>query len=118
MTEGELGREIMKAATECGARLFRNNTGLGWSGNAQFHEVDGVKVVIIRNARPLHAGLCVGSPDYIGWTKDGRFLAIEVKLKGKPTKEQKNFIFQVQSMGGVGIIAYSVQDVVSVLKSL
>ncbi len=55
-----------------------------------------------------------GISDIIGCLKNGRFLAIEVKRKGnKPSNEQLEFIERVNKMGGVGIIAYSLDDVVS-----
>lgn len=115
MTEGDLQREIMKAVTARGARCFRNNVAEGWIGNSEIIEF-GPIVVKTSNARRLHAGLCVGSSDLIGWTKDGRFLAIEVKTKtGRVTPEQQNFINQVNAAGGVGIVARSVQDALNAL---
>jgi hypothetical protein len=100
---------------------WRNNTGMGWIGHSiTLKNGD----VMIRNARPLHAGLCVGSSDIIGIKKIkitqemvgkeiGQFLAIEVKQeKKKPTKEQQNFIDFVNSNGGIGFVARSEQDII------
>lgn len=100
---------------------WRNNTGMGWIGQSiKLKNGD----VMIRNARPLHAGLCLGSSDIIGIKKIkitqemvgseiGQFLAIEVKQeKKKPTKEQQNFIDFVNSNGGFGFVARSEQDII------
>ena len=56
-----------------------------------------------------------GVSDILGiW--QGRFLAIECKIKGKyPTKEQKEFLKDVVDQGGIGILAYKLEDVQNVL---
>ena len=117
MTEAELQREIMKAVTEAGGRVFRNQVGQGWYGRVS-HE-DGSHIhpcrIIIVDPRAIHSGLCTGSSDLIGWYH-GRFLAIEVKsAKGRATQEQVNFIEAVNRDGGIGVIARSVQDVLDEL---
>lgn len=73
--------------------------------------------LLIQDARPLHAGLCEGSSDLIGWTTKtvtpdmvGKpvavFTAIEVKSgTGRATKEQINFLKVVRESGGIsGVI--------------
>lgn len=85
MTESTLIRHIMLTVPAYGCRLFRNNTG------------------ILKDVRGKHVkfGLCVGSSDLIGWTKSGRFLAIEVKVKQrKPTAAQTRFMDAVNLAGG------------------
>jgi hypothetical protein len=58
-----------------------------------------------------------GSSDIIGLLRGGRFLAIEVKAPGEhPTREQKEFLDMVRRRGGVAILAYSLEDVTSVLS--
>lgn len=53
-----------------------------------------------------------GISDIIGCLPNGRFLAIEVKAPGgKPTFEQKGFIERVSYMGGIGMVAYSIDEV-------
>ena len=95
MTEAEIMRDIQLEATKLGHRLWRNNV-----GTAKTHD-----------GRWIKFGLCVGSSDLIGLTKDGRFLAVEVKgPKGKPTKEQTAFVEQINSMGGIGFVANSVES--------
>lgn len=59
-----------------------------------------------------------GVSDIIGVLPDGKFLAIEVKVKpNKPTEHQRWFLEQVELNGGVSILAYSLQDVIDALKN-
>lgn len=95
MIEGDLMREIQIAASRKGARLFRNNVGVGR----------------VSNDKKIRFGLFKGSSDLIGWTKDGKFLAVEVKTeKGILTKAQQRFLLAVIKAGGIGIVALSVDD--------
>lgn len=119
MGEINLMREIQLRASALGARLFRNNVGVGWAGKLQKH--DG-STVTLKNARPLHAGLCEGSSDLIGWqsveitsdmvgTRVAVFFAVEVKSdEGRATVEQLNFLSAVREAGGYSTIARSLED--------
>jgi hypothetical protein len=90
-------------------RLFRNNVGTGWAGRV-IRVPDGV---LIRNPRPLRAGLVKGSSDLIGWTEVeitpdmvGRrvaiFTAVEAKTPNDTVREdQANFLTVVANAGGV-----------------
>ena len=90
-------RDIQLAVTQQGHRVFRNNIGVA-------KDVDN---------RYIRYGVCnPGGADLIGWTKMGKFLAIEVKsAKGKLTAHQNSFLMAVMKSGGVGIVARSVDDV-------
>jgi len=102
MREGELLRRILLQSSEQGARLFRNNTALGWVGDVVSRSPS---VLVLQNYRPLRAGLCVGGSDLIGWTpRDGIavFTAIEAKTgRLKPTHEQESFLAAVERAGGI-----------------
>lgn len=123
MSEHRTQNEI-RLAIGGDAALFRNNVGTAWTGDAVSLK-DGS--VLIRNPRILHAGLCKGSSDLIGWrsitiTQDmvGKavavFSAIEVKgKKGKATKEQLHFVNTVLTAGGYAGIAKSPEDAKSIL---
>lgn len=114
MTEVDLMRQIQVAASRAGHRLFRNNTAQGWVGKFASMDTDGT--VTLRVARVLHAGLCVGSSDLIGWTRLGRFLAIEVKMPGgHRTAEQKQFIAAVVAAGGLAGFAESVDQAMEII---
>jgi hypothetical protein len=104
---------------------FRNNTAQAWVG-----------IPVARNAtkitlaeyRPLHAGLCKGSSDLIGWTvvevtpemvgtKLAVFTAIEVKsATGKVRPEQLIFIEQVNKAGGFAGIARGPVEAVNIVN--
>lgn len=99
-------------------RAFRNNVGMGWTGKA----IRKGSLIIIENPRPLHAGLCEGSSDLIGWTtmqitpdmvghRVAVFTALEVKTAtGRPSNEQLNFIQRVRDAGGIAGIARTPQE--------
>lgn len=108
-----------------GAKLFRNNTGTAWAG-----EVIGKtkNTITLKDPRPLHAGLCKGSSDLIGWlpvliTPDmigqtvAVFSAIEAKTKtGRVSQDQINFIANVSQAGGRAGVARSKEDAKKILK--
>lgn len=93
-SEADIQRACMIEASNCGAIVWRNNTGAYNDGD-----------------RFIRYGLCKGSSDLIG-IYEGRFLAIEVKTpKGRATKHQMNFLNAVNAAGGIGFIAKSPEDV-------
>lgn len=108
-----------------GAKIFRNNTGVGWSGQSKRTQT-GDRIVY--DAQPLRAGLCTGSSDLIGWTPVeitsemvGKtvavFTAIEVKQpSGKATTAQINFLQSLQKDGGIAGIARSAEDAVNLIQ--
>jgi len=117
MKESNLMRSILLALSKAlpNARLFRNNTGMAWAGKVIHQTASGL--MALQDARPLHAGLCEGSSDLIGWTtveitqemvgaKVAVFTAVEVKQPGKkPTESQANFLQRVQEAGGLAMVA-------------
>ncbi len=109
MIELDIMRLIQAQATTDGHRLFRNNVAKAWVGIYAGRTADGT--VTLKNARPLHAGLCVGSSDLIGFTAKGRFLAVECKSAvGRPSPEQTNFIETVRKFNGLAGLAKSISD--------
>lgn len=57
-----------------------------------------------------------GIADLIACSPKGRFVAIEVKKPGgKPSPDQLAFLDNVRSCGGIGILAFSLDDVVEAL---
>lgn len=125
MTEPELIRRILLAGTAEGARLFRQNVGQGWAGKAAHRG----STVVIENARPLHAGLCKGSSDIIGWrpvviTPDmvGQTVAIFVAIEAKTgrlrtTADQQRFLDAVEKAGGIAGVAKGVDNAVAMLNT-
>ena len=106
-SERAIQNEILLSASEAGWTLWRNNVGVGWQG--QYTRLpDGS--ILIQDPRPLHAGLCVGSSDLIGWrplligpehvgTTIAQFTGIEVKTKrGRESIAQANFPYSDSSI--------------------
>ena len=129
MSEKTLISEIQLLFTQKGNRIFRQNVGTGWAGEFFKPAMEtSVRVsprdVVVKNARPLKAGLCTGSSDLIGWqsitiTEDmiGKrvaiFTAIEVKHGStRTTEEQKRFIESVNNSGGHAKIVRSLDEVI------
>lgn len=123
MSEHITQQQILLACGSGSVRLWRNNVGTGWAGQATKVTSGNRQAiaaalrpgdVVIRQGRPLHAGLCVGSSDLIGYRQvDGvaQFVAIEVKSeRGSPTAEQTQFLNHIQSAGGCAGIARNVGD--------
>lgn len=125
--ESNITKEILLESSQRHAILFRNNTGMGWIGTRIHYPKQGY--VLLKDARPLHAGLCTGSSDLIGWkritiTEDmvGKtlavFAAVEVKTPtGRASKDQLNFISQVRAQGGIAGIARSREEARNLLES-
>jgi hypothetical protein len=117
--EGRIQRDIMLAASAAGWTTWRTNTGQAWTGDVS-RLADGS--ILIRNPRPLHAGLCTGSADLIGLRPVvvtapmvgatlAQFIALEVKgPRGRVTAEQERFLAFVRSKGGLAILARSADD--------
>jgi hypothetical protein len=120
-------KRILLACSRGSARLFRNNNGVGWVGKSVRIDKPGpvhlnAGDVVIRAARPLHAGLIGGSGDLIGWRSFviqpedvGRrvavFCSIEAKEgTGRMSPEQRNFRDQVLAAGGIAGEVRSVED--------
>jgi hypothetical protein len=118
--ESILLRQIQLALSPAGTRVWRNNVATGWVGDVQ--RLSG-NDVYIRNARPLHAGLCKGSSDLLGFhpvrvTAEmiGRnvavFLAIEGKTgRARTTAEQDTFLRAVEHAGGIAIVGREAEAV-------
>lgn len=59
-----------------------------------------------------------GTPDLIGYLPDGKFIGIEVKKPGgEVSREQQDFLDDLNNKGGLGFVAYSLDDVVDTLRN-
>lgn len=111
MSETNLLSALRRAATNMGARLFRNQVGF----------------YILAKGGSLSSGLAVGSSDLIGWmpvtvTKDmvgsqvAVFLSVEAKSgHGKLSTKQKDWIKMVKWFGGIAGEVRSEQDLEDLL---
>lgn len=123
-SEAHIERQIRLAlGSRPGLRLFRQDTGLAWTGRVASTLPNGAPVpqgdVYLRGARRVSYGLHKGSPDLIGWTvRNGVavFTALECKsATGRPTPEQLRFIEAVQRAGGLAGVVRSVDEALAVL---
>lgn len=130
MAEADFMRRLQILASKFGARLFRQQVGMGWVGKAEritFPRRVDVRPgdVVIRNARPFHAGV-EGMSDLGGWvpvqvtpemvgSTIALYAQVEVKENARPTKEQLAWIEAVNKAGGRAGIARSEQDLDDIL---
>lgn len=133
--EGDLMRSIMLRLSRIpGTKVFRNNVATAWVGASKmFNKPETVNVkpgdVLIHNARILHAGLCVGSSDIIGFKSVvvtpemvGKTIAIfagvEIKTaSGKLSKEQIAFIDTLNRFGAIGAVARNEDEAEHLFKT-
>lgn len=118
MSDTSFLNKIALAIARGPTRAFRNSIGLGWVGQSRrISAVETIQVnpgdVVIRRARPLHAGLLKGSGDLVGWhtvevTPEmvGRRVAVFLSLEGKQgtdrsSPEQIHWRNQVAQAGGI-----------------
>lgn len=134
--EHPIQQRILIAHGAGDTRLWRNNVGTGWTGQATRVSAGNLAAmarglrpgdVVIRAGRPLHAGLCVGSSDLIGLRslvvgpelvgqRIARFAAVEVKSPtGRLTKDQAAFIETIQRLGGLAGPARSSEEAAGIL---
>ena len=129
--ETALMRQTQIDASQLGARLFRQQTGMGWIGkgldgkSAQpARSVKQITIypgdVVIRKARPFHAGF-TGLSDLGGWTPVeikpahvGETLAVTLQVETKDdaitTKAQLRWIEAVNRAGGIAGVVRSYDD--------
>lgn len=104
MTEHELQSQIIELIQRRGGLVIRIN-----SGKAIIKRESGTQVIM---------GAAKGTSDLIALYK-GRFLAIEVKVRNnRATFEQELFLLDVRDRGGIGIVTWSLDTVISLLDSI
>jgi len=131
--EKQLLNEFTIKISHLGGRVFRPNVGRAWVGKTSGPVTQMFKThlnpgdLVIREARPFHAGFPKGSSDLIGWipveiTKEmvgstlAVFSAFEVKTgKVRTTKEQQQFIDTVNRSGGIATITRKYSDILDAI---
>jgi hypothetical protein len=126
MREQSIQKRILLHCGHGNTRLYRANVGQAWQGTV-IKQPSGD--ILIRNPYPIRFG-AKGMSDLIGWhtvtiTPEmvGRQLAvysaIEVKTsRGRPSKDQLNFIENVRNSGGFAGIARSAEEAEQILKEI
>lgn len=126
MLESDILKLAMMRASALGGVVFRNNVAKAWVGVVTQKTED---LLVLRNYRVLHAGLCEGSSDAIGWksiviTPDmvGKrvavFTAIETKTpkKGQLSEEQCKFLRAAWNAGAFAAVVRQEADVDKMLS--
>jgi len=125
MSEQQEQRLVQREATLRGHRLFRNNTGKAWVGKVVKRTKE---LITLQHYRRFHGGLCVGSPDLVGWTvvtitpdmvgrRIGVFTGVEMKGKrGKARPEQEKFIEIASSFGCFCGVCRSIEDYAELIE--
>lgn len=124
--ESNIFKACQIRATELGARLWRQNSGISWAGKATRVEKNGqysLKTgdVIIRNGYALRSGfpgisdgggycMVTVTPEMVGSALPV-VLQVETKADGAVTDEQRKFIAHIRKVGGRAGIARSADDV-------
>lgn len=124
MTESALLRSLLLSTSRLGARLFRNTTGRYRLALPDCPRCQAT-------GRVIASGLCVGSPDLVGWVPVtvtpemvGRQLAVFVGLEakrptgGRVSTEQAAFIQALAAAGGVAAVVRSCVDAHKALWSV
>lgn len=102
MTEMQLVHWIISYIQMKGHTAWRNNAG---------------KIPLERNGvkRFINIGQ-KGLPDVLGYTKDGRFIGIEAKIKpNKPSPIQQQTIDEMKAAGCIAEIVYSTDEMEKIL---
>lgn len=125
--ENNIFKNIRMAISRGRSRLFRINTGRGWTGNKIVKNKNGS--ITIYDPRPFSTGTPNGFSDSVGWLtvtitpelvgqELAIFLAIEVKTPtGRVSKDQQNFLDRVEEAGGIAGVARSAEDALELLDT-
>jgi hypothetical protein len=98
--EGAVVKACLEYLKLRGAYVWRNNTG----------------ALKDKNNRPVFFGK-VGSSDILGVLPGGKFIAVECKAQnGRLSDHQIEFLNEIERMGGVAVIAKSVDDIEKTLR--
>lgn len=112
--ETSIMHAIMLALSDAGCMVWRNETSGAWVGKVAHKAAN---QVTLKDAHMMRFGLSVGSCDVIGIAPNGRFLAVEVKTStGRLSKEQANFIAQVNLAGGIAGVARSPAEALQLIE--
>ena len=67
--------------------------------------------IMKKNGSYIPSGM-VGKSDILGLTKQGRFIAIECKIRGNSlSSSQQEFLQHIADNGGLAIVAFGLEDV-------
>lgn len=124
MTESALYGEIMQAFSRGSTRIFRQHSGLFWTGQVLSHT--GNKLVLL-NPRAIKVGTPgiadLGGATSVIITPDmlGQRVAIDVQIevkfgRGRATAEQTAYIATMSTLGARAGIAHSVEEAAEIIS--
>lgn len=102
MTEEHRIQNEIRLALADSCIVFRMNVGTGYTADGRY----------------FNTGVPKGFSDLFGFRKsDGRAVFIEVKTpKGRPTKEQLNFLYTMNKNGAIAGLCRSAEDALNLIK--
>lgn len=102
MTEEHRIQNQIRLALADSCIIFRINVGKGYTPDGRYFDT----------------GVPVGFSDLFGFRKsDGKAVFIEVKTpKGRPSKQQLNFLRAMQEYGAIAGICRSAEDAIKLIK--
>lgn len=131
--ESNIFKACQIRATELGARLWRQNSGISWAGKATRVEKNGQYAlktgdVIIRNGYAMRSGfpgisdgggycMVTVTPEMVGQSLPV-VLQVETKADGAVTDEQRKFIAHIRKVGGRAGIARHQDDVDGIIAGV
>jgi len=108
----ELLAAVQLAFSKGDTRLLRAQAGMAWQGTVLEHTSTRLVLAYPRAVRLGPEGMS----DLIGWTRDAKFVALEIKTgAGRATAEQLAFLNLVHEAGGYAGIVRSVEDAYRIL---
>jgi hypothetical protein len=125
MAEIRIMRDIIAACSRGASRIFRANSGMGWTGKVVGRTA---RTITLEDPRVFRAHE-TGFPDTIGWrtveiTQDmvgsriAQFVALEIKAAdGRVRPEQRAFLAAAERAGCCVGIARSEQDAADLLSA-
>lgn len=113
MQEHDIQNRIRVALSERGCKVFRINVVTGWVGEEQRMR-DGS--LMLSNPRRVASGVPPGFADLLVILPGGGAAFVECKSpRGRPTKDQCNFLEHMRSIGCRAGIARSVDDAINII---
>jgi hypothetical protein len=114
--ESKLLAEIRLACSRDNVRLFRQNSGMAWTGDIIQRSA---QTITLKDYRPFRSGF-EGLADLTGWVTRGDvavFVAMELKAgRRQATEDQARFLEAVRKAGGVAGVARTVAEAVALLR--
>lgn len=122
MSESELYGQILRACSNGGSRLFRQQSGMFWTGRIIRRDS---RMVVLADPRAVRVGTpgmtdlggvtsVIITPEMVG-QRVGIDVQIEVKERGRLTVEQRAYLETMQRLGSRAGVARSVDEATAII---